>query len=240
MKNFTKKYLIVPLVLSIIFSFLFISPVNAAFTGRTEGACNGPFGLISWDCNVNISDENSIKSGIWQIVANIGNDISIFAAYLILGYVIYAGYLYTFSTGDPGKVATAKKTLLQAFIGLAIVLSANLIMSTIRIALIGGSGSLASCASGSCIDAGTMAVNAINWFITIAGVVSTIFVIYGGIAYITSNGDPNKAGKARSIIMYALIGLIIVALSGTITSFVSSAIRNANQGAILIQIKGGL
>lgn len=237
MKNLLKK-IFVPLT---IISFLCLSistPVFAAraFDGRDGEECPPNFlGLTSWDCGVNISDENSLKTGIWQIVANIATDITVIAAYLVLGYVIYGGYLYSFSGGDPGKVATGKKTLVQAFIGLAIVMSANLIMGTIRILLV-QNGNLANCdaVTGSgCIDPSTLVEQLIGWFISIAGIVSAIFLVYGGITYMTSSGDPGKTKKAKDMIMYSLIGLAIVALATVITAFVSNTIRNANQTSLL-------
>ncbi len=50
-------------------------------------------------------------------------------------------------------------------------------------------------------------------FLTIAGIVTTIAIIYGGILYITSAGDEAKAGKGRAAIINGVIGSIIVILS---------------------------
>lgn len=201
---------------------------NAVFEGRQGDACQGFLGLTSWDCGVNIHNEESLKTGIWTIVANVATDITVIAAYLVLGYVIYGGYLYIFSSGDPGKVSAGKKTLTQAFIGLAIVMSANIIMNTIRFALLGSSRNLLNCATESCVDPGTLVTNVIQWVIGIAGAVAAIFVVQGGIAYATSAGDPGKLQKAKQTITYALIGLAIVALAELITAFVSGMIRNAD------------
>lgn len=229
MKNILKKILVLCAIITAISATVSLTtpqPVNAA-EGFT-GSCRYVLGLTSWDCGVSITDENSLKSNIWTIVANIVTDITVIAAYLIIGYVIYGGYLYIFSSGDPGKVSTGKKTLTQAFIGLAIVMSANIIMNAIRIALVGGSGNIGNCAStGGCIDPNTMVTNAIQWVIGIAGIVAAIFVIIGGISYMTSQGDPSKLQKAKSTVLYALIGLAIVALAEVITAFVSSTIRDS-------------
>ena len=196
-----------------------------------SGSCRTGFlGLTSWDCGVNISDQDTLKSGIWQIVANVATDITIIAAYLVLGYVIYGGYQYIFAAGDPGKLASGKKTLTHAFIGLAIVISAYAIMSTIRFALLGAGGKFACdpLSGQGCVDPNSLITGAIQWAIGIAGAVAAIFVVYGGIAYTTSAGDPGKLQKAKQIILYALIGLAIVALAEIITAFVSNMIRSAN------------
>ncbi len=201
-----------------------------------KGSCRDNFlGFTSWDCGVNIANEDSLKSGIWQIAANIATDITVIAAYLVLGYVIYGGYLYIFSSGEASKVASGKKTLVHAFIGLAIVMSAYLIMSTIRFALMGENGAFncdfMSETGSNCVDANTVVTSAISWAIGIAGAVALIFVVYGGITYATSAGEPTKLAKAKQAIIYALIGLTIVAIAEIITAFVSGMIRDANNKA---------
>lgn len=235
-----KSIIKLALALSLFMPFAVSTPTYA--DGYVNSTCNYFLGMTSWNCNVNITNEESLKSGIWTIAANIATDITIIAAYLVLGYVIYGGYLYTFSAGDPGKVASGKKTLMNAFLGLAIVMSAYLIMSTVRFALMGSSGDLGSCLnvndtsgaiSSSCVDANTVITNAIGWTIGIAGLVSAIFVVYGGISYITSAGEPNKVAKAKQIILYALIGLAVVGLASAITAFVSNMIREADKKAAL-------
>lgn len=199
---------------------------NEAFVGRSGTECPYILGMVSWDCNVNVHDESSLKSGIWTIAANVATDLTVITAYLVIGYVIYGGYLYMMSSGDPGKIATGKKTLVQAFIGLGIVLLANVIINAIRIAL--GNVNLAqNCAAHECANVDKMVVGAIEWVIGVAGVVALIFVVIGGISYMTSAGDPGKTKRAKDTILYSLIGLVIVALSFVITAFVASTIRGS-------------
>lgn len=200
-----------------------------AIKGNQDSSCRNFLGLTSWDCNVNITNEETLKSGIWQIAANVATDITVLAAYLVLGFVIYGGYLYILSSGDPNKVATGKKTLIQAFIGLAIVMLAYVILNAIRIALI-GSNSFAACDLSTgydCVNANDLVTTSIQWIIGIAGVVAVIFIVYGGISYATSSGDSNKLQKAKQTLLYALIGLAIVGLAELITAFVSGIIRDA-------------
>lgn len=236
MKNFFKKLFVLGFVLLSIFSFTIISNSNTAFAEdfRTGNKCNVFLGLTTWDCNVpNIENTNTLKSGIWVIAANILLDISIIASYLVVGYVIYGGYLYMFSSGDPSKVASGKKTLSHAFIGLAVVILATIILNAIRFALFGSAGSFSekTCVTESCVDGGTMIKNMINWVIGISGAVAIIFVFIGGIGYLTSSGDAPKLQKAKNTIVYALIGLAIVALAEVIVSVVSGIIVDAEKNA---------
>ena len=228
MKKILKNFLVICGIVSLVsvfFSTTLSQDVSAA--DGFNGGCRNFLGLTSWDCGVNIKDENSLKDSIWIIVSNIITDITVVAAYLVLGYVIYGGYLYILSAGDPGKIASGKKTLAHAFIGLGIVVLASVIMGSIRFALIQNN-TIGDCVSSECVTPNQMIENLISWAIGIAGAVALIFVVYGGIAYITSSGDPGKVKKAKDIILYALIGLVVVALAEAITAFVFSRINDAN------------
>lgn len=60
----------------------------------------------------------------------------------------------------------------------------------------------------------------INAVIGIIGVVALITIILGGVQYMTANGDASKIKKAKEIILYGVIGLIIVILSAAIVNFI--------------------
>ena len=64
----------------------------------------------------------------------------------------------------------------------------------------------------------------LNAIILIMGIVAVIFIIIGGVNYMTSSGDSNKTKKAKDTILYAVIGLIICALAFAIVNFVISGI----------------
>lgn len=60
----------------------------------------------------------------------------------------------------------------------------------------------------------------INIFSWVVGVVSVIMIIWGGFKYITSAGDAGSVTAAKNTILYAIVGLIIVALAQVIVKFV--------------------
>jgi hypothetical protein len=66
----------------------------------------------------------------------------------------------------------------------------------------------------------TLLTNAVNIFSIIVGVVAVIMIIVGGLRYITSGGDSTKVSGAKNTLIYAIIGLIIVALAQLIVHFV--------------------
>lgn len=236
-----KKY-ILPFIAFIMGFSLVSAPVFAEGSSGTDiSSCRTFLGMVAWDCgiattsdgSIAVSSESDLKNAILQIAMNVLSDISVIAAYLVLGYVIYGGYLYIFSSGDASKVASGKKTLTNAFIGLAIVMSATAIFGAIRIAIANGNNTSIGNYAGqdvviANVDPGTMVEGLISWFVGVAGLVSAIFVVYGGIAYVTSSGDPSKLQKAKQIITYALIGLAICGLAELITAFVGGIIHDAN------------
>ncbi len=54
----------------------------------------------------------------------------------------------------------------------------------------------------------------------IAGAVAVIIIIISGMRYVLSSGDSAKTSAARSAIIYALIGLVVIILAQSIVSFV--------------------
>jgi uncharacterized membrane protein len=74
---------------------------------------------------------------------------------------------------------------------------------------------------------GNIASKAVNIFSLIVGIVAVIMIIYGGFRYITSGGDSNNVGTAKNTLIYAIVGLIIVALAQFIVHYVLSTATNA-------------
>ena len=75
------------------------------------------------------------------------------------------------------------------------------------------------------VSGGTEKVNSlittiVNIFSIIVGIVSVIMIIYGGFRYVTSGGDSGNVSNAKNTIIYAIIGLVVVALAQFIVQFV--------------------
>lgn len=64
----------------------------------------------------------------------------------------------------------------------------------------------------------------INVFSVVVGVIAVIMIIVGGLKYITSGGDSGNITSAKNTILYAIVGLVIVALSQIIVKFVLSKV----------------
>lgn len=66
----------------------------------------------------------------------------------------------------------------------------------------------------------------IDWALYIAAIIAVIFIIIGGFMYMTSAGDTGKAGKGRTTLVNALIGLAIIVLSYMIVQVVYNFLVN--------------
>ena len=76
-------------------------------------------------------------------------------------------------------------------------------------------------------DLKSIASKVVNIFSIIVGIVAVIMIIYGGFRYITSGGDSGRVGNAKNTLIYAIIGLIIVALAQFIVHYVLSTTTTA-------------
>ncbi len=66
----------------------------------------------------------------------------------------------------------------------------------------------------------------INTLSAIVGVVAVIMIIIGGFRYITSGGTDTSVAGAKNTILYAVIGLIIVALAQILVRVVLNKVAN--------------
>lgn len=65
-------------------------------------------------------------------------------------------------------------------------------------------------------DFAKIVTNFLKWVLGVAGSIALIMLIIGGIMYMTSAGDQQKASSAKKMIMITLGGLLLVLLSYSI------------------------
>ncbi len=83
-------------------------------------------GLTNMDdkCSLKGPDDvGGISNYIWRIVLNGIEMALVIAAYVAVFFIIYGGFLFMTGGDNAGQVEKARKTLLDAVIGLVIVLS---------------------------------------------------------------------------------------------------------------------
>jgi hypothetical protein len=79
-------------------------------------------------------------------------------------------------------------------------------------------------AGGGCGGSGTQINHTLNFAVNtlslVAGVAAVIMIIISGLKFITANGDAGNVASARTTLIYALVGLVVVALAQFIVHFV--------------------
>jgi hypothetical protein len=72
-------------------------------------------------------------------------------------------------------------------------------------------------------DVWRIAIIVVEFFIKIGGYLAAGFIIWGGIKYLKSQGEPGETAQARQIINNALLGLVISLMSVAIVQFIAGA-----------------
>ncbi len=62
----------------------------------------------------------------------------------------------------------------------------------------------------------------VAWLMSLLGTVALMSLLYGGYLYITAQGEEGNVEKAKSIILYSTIGIILIGLSAVIVNVVIS------------------
>jgi len=80
-------------------------------------------------------------------------------------------------------------------------------------------------------DASSIVGTIVNILSIVVGILAVIFIIIGGIKYITSSGEANNITSAKNTIMFAIVGLVVVALAQLIVRFVLGRITKSDSSA---------
>lgn len=89
-------------------------------------------GLTGADCEIASPESvGGIGPFIWIIVLNIIEIILRAAGYAAVAFIIYGGFKYMTSTGSPDGMVSARKTIMNAVIGLVISVVVIAVVNTI-------------------------------------------------------------------------------------------------------------
>ncbi len=145
MKAFMKNLLVGGL-----FIFMIASPVMAVTVPQTAAAapgCEGRIlGIPPWyrgltdnnppNCNIVPPEQvGGLSNFIWRIVLNGIEMAIVLATYITVFFIIYGGFLFLTGGALPGQTEKARKTIINAVVGLVICMAAialtNLVFSII-------------------------------------------------------------------------------------------------------------
>ena len=227
MKTFLKRILFAGA-----FVFLFASPAMAVTSPQTVNAANCEatlLGVPPWyrglteekngECAIKSPDDvGGLSNFIWKIVLNIIQIALTVVSYIAFFFILYGGFLFVTGGSNPSQIEKARKSIFNAVIGLIISLGA--IAITNLIFGLFGSATSQNAFGVPEVDPETLLKSGINLVYYIAGIVAVIVIIIAGLMYGTSAGNAGRVTKAKGMILYAVIGLVILIAAYAITNFV--------------------
>lgn len=134
---------------------------------------------------------------------------------LALLALVWAGIGYILAFGSQEGIAKAKKTLIYAILGIMIASSLALIRNLIICRLLKANFNFTCPAY---VDLASGLLVLINLLLVPAGAMAFGALIYGGYLYMISGGDESRSSKAKTVIFYALVGLAVIGISGTVVN----------------------
>ncbi len=81
-----------------------------------------------------------------------------------------------------------------------------------------------ACGPAGATSASELILGVINILLAIVGMLAVLFVIIGGIRYVTAHGNEEQAEGAKKTILHAVIGIILVILSFAIITIIANAL----------------
>lgn len=67
-------------------------------------------------------------------------------------------------------------------------------------------------------------LNATNWILGFVGMIAVLMIIWGGVLYLTSAGDEDKAKTGKRTLSYAIIGLAIAGIAYALVNVIVTVI----------------
>lgn len=158
--------------------------------------------------------EACAEAGSKQI-QGIANFISYFLASLAVLIIVISGFRLVTSAGNEETIKKQKTRIAVAIIGLIVVAVSRLVVEGIFFPAAGSKP----------IDvnqAKMLVAQITNFAASFIATLSIIFLFYGGYRYVASFGNDEATGKAKKIIIGAIIGILIaLAAFGFVRTFVT-------------------
>lgn len=116
------------------------------------------------------------------------------------------------------------KSLKQVAISFGVMLTALVVFNALGVAPVLANigvtdNDLPSFLAGSERDARSLVKTLLNYALGFLGLVAVGFIIYAGFLYVTSGTNEENTGKAKNIIVYAIIGIVVILASAAIVNF---------------------
>jgi len=141
-----------------------------------------------------------------DLLTHVLSSVQMIIGVLALVFIVVGAIMVLSSAGTPEMVERGKKTITAALIGLAIGVAAPSLLKEIGNA-IGWSG---NATTQSALSLSQIALNVLNFLLGVAGTLTIIMMVIGGMMYLTSAGDEDRIKKGKEIFVNSVIGIVII------------------------------
>lgn len=138
---FNARYLLA-CIIAILSMTVVVAPAASAQDPPSDGCDSSFLTIPAWyngltvvdgeNCEIRSpNDVGGVASFIWRVGLNIVEMLLRVVGYVAVGYIIYGGYQYMISAGSPDGMTSARKTIVNAAIGLVISVAAAGIVNVV-------------------------------------------------------------------------------------------------------------
>jgi type IV secretory pathway VirB2 component (pilin) len=160
-------------------------------------------------------------SDLWLVGLAILDILLRLAGFLAVVSIIIAGIELVRTEGSTEKATNARQRIINSLLGLALAAGA-----TALVAFVGnvvhphaGSGLPQTVADDNALS------NVLNAVFVIVGALAVLFIVLAGFRMVTAGDNPTKVAESRRQIIFAALGLVVVAAAASIVNFVLGRIK---------------
>lgn len=159
--------------------------------------------------------------GLREVVLDLLLAVLLFMGLAAVVVIVIAGIYLVVSVGDESAKEKAKKIILYAVIGLIVIALAAAIVFFIINATGGGGifGPVPDLGTGTNIRGTVLGI--LRGVLSFMALIAVVVIVIAGIYLVISLGDEQAKDRAKRIIFYAVIGLLVILFAQAIVGFVA-------------------
>jgi len=188
-----------------------ISSATSSSTSNTSTSQNSTSQNSTSATSTQIDFPNPITSNsIDEVFTTLMGALSALVAIVAVVFIVIGGVLYMISAGDPDMIKRAKACWVSSVIGLAIVIAAPTFLKQVQVIL---GGNLTGGGIENALTVEQIAMNVLNFLLSIAGILAIISLVISGGMYMSAYGDETRIKSAKEIGKWAIWGIVVTLVS---------------------------
>jgi type IV secretory pathway VirB2 component (pilin) len=154
-------------------------------------------------------------NNVWLVGLALLDDLLRLAGFLAVISIMVAGIELVRSEGSSEKATNARQRLINSLVGLAIAAGATALVTFVGNVVGGNGNGLPHTIADQ--DAINRTLNAV---FVIIGALAVLYIVLAGFRMVTSGDNPTKVAESRRQILFAVLGLVVIATADAIVNLV--------------------